>query len=283
MTLGIFAKTFVRPTVDGVFAAAVAAGFRSVQFNMACAGLASLPTSVDDSVVETIRRAARHNGVDIAAMSATFNMAHPDPRVRADGLASLSVLAGVARSLEIPTLTLCTGTRDPADMWNWHPENRDEAAWRDLVNTVTLATGIAETMDVVLAFEPEHANVVADARAARRLLDEVASERLKVVLDLSNIVEPSQPERQLPVLETALDLLAAEISIVHVKDLSSTGDPVALGRGLLDIDAYISAVAERDFSGPFIIHGIAESDAPESGRIAARALAATRCPPRTDV
>ena len=40
---------------------------------------------------------------------------------------------------------------------------------------------------MTLAFEPEHNNVVADATAGRRLLDELRSARLRVVIDAANL------------------------------------------------------------------------------------------------
>ena len=35
----------------------------------------------------------------------------------------LEVLAAACRWLDTRIITLCTGTRDPEDMWKWHPEN----------------------------------------------------------------------------------------------------------------------------------------------------------------
>ena len=49
MRLGIFAKTFSRPTVEGVFDAVREHGLNCVQFNMACAGLPSLPDHIAPS------------------------------------------------------------------------------------------------------------------------------------------------------------------------------------------------------------------------------------------
>ncbi len=41
MQIGIFAKTFVRPTLEATLDAVVAHDLHCLQFNMACAGLAS--------------------------------------------------------------------------------------------------------------------------------------------------------------------------------------------------------------------------------------------------
>ena len=51
MKLGVFAKTYERPSVDQAFEAAARDGFSCVQFNLACSGLETLP---DEPVPEAI-------------------------------------------------------------------------------------------------------------------------------------------------------------------------------------------------------------------------------------
>src|SRR5262245_56335477 len=121
MILGIFAKTFVRPTVEDVFAAVAKHHLRCVQFNFACAGLPSLPDGIDTGLADRIREAAAEHRVEIAAVSGTFNMIHPDPRHRRDGLRKLGVIAAACEHLGARVVTLCTGTRDPENMWRRHP------------------------------------------------------------------------------------------------------------------------------------------------------------------
>src|SRR5207244_1580369 len=119
--------TFVRPTIDECFEAVAALGVRCIQFNFACAGIPSLPESLSSELLERIGRAARTRQIEIAAVSGTYNMIHPDPRERAECLRRLAVVARGCRHLGAPMLTLCTGTRDPNDMWRRHPENDSSA------------------------------------------------------------------------------------------------------------------------------------------------------------
>jgi sugar phosphate isomerase/epimerase len=94
MRLGIFAKTFARPTVEDVLGAVRAHGLDCVQFNMACARLPSMPERIKAAVCDRIRNAAVTCGVTLAALSGTFNMIHPDPEERRAGLMRWGVLAG---------------------------------------------------------------------------------------------------------------------------------------------------------------------------------------------
>ena len=60
-------------------------------------------------------------------------------------------------------------------MWRAHPDNNTPEAWRDLVESMKQALAVAEEYGVVLALEPEVANVIDSAQKARRLLDEMQS------------------------------------------------------------------------------------------------------------
>jgi sugar phosphate isomerase/epimerase len=75
MQLGIFARTFTRPTLAEIFDAVVAHELHCVQFNMACVGLPSLPDHIEDAVSAHIRMEASSRKISIAAVSGTYNMA----------------------------------------------------------------------------------------------------------------------------------------------------------------------------------------------------------------
>jgi len=257
MKLGILAKTFERPTVEGVFEAVKAHSMECVQFNMASAGLASMPDEIDPAIIARIHYAAQASGVEIAAMSGTFNMIHPDLAEREKGQRRLRVLAAACQGLGAGVITLCTGTRDPLNMWRRHPENDLPEAWSDLLHAIEAALRIAEDERVTLAFEPEHANVINSARRGRALLDAMQSPRLKVVVDGANLIEPGDDQKR--VLDEAFDLLGEEIVIAHGKDRAVDGGFCAAGQGILDYAHYLDLLQHISFSGPFILHGLAES------------------------
>ena len=98
MKLGVFAKTYERPSVDQGFEAAARDGFACVQFNLACSGLKTLPDEpVPEAITLEIQRAARRHAIEIVAVSGTFNMAHPVASVRHDGVKRLkNVIAWAA-------------------------------------------------------------------------------------------------------------------------------------------------------------------------------------------
>src|SRR6266851_2756955 len=207
MEIGIFAKTFYCKTLDATLDAVRAHGLKFVQFNMTCVGLPTLPEAIHGGLRERIRRAFAVRGLRMAAVSGTFNMIHPDLAKRQDGLRRLAVLAGACREMGTSIITLCTGTRDPDDMWRRHPDNDSLEAWSDLVASMRDAVRIAQECEVTLAFEPEVANVVDSAKKGRQLLDEIGSPGLKVVMDAANLFHAGELVRMRDVLDEAFALL----------------------------------------------------------------------------
>ena len=258
MRLGIFSRTFARPTVEDVFDAVSACGLSCVQFNMSSAGLPPLPDEIAPSLITRIHEASLSRDIEIVAVSGTYNMIHPDPQVQQTGLRRLRTLAAACQGLGTSVITLCTGTRDPADMWHWHPENASSQTWSDLLRAMEAALHIAEEEKVTLAFEPERANVVSTAARGHALLVAMQSPRLKVVIDPANLIVPGDERQMNQVLDEAFDLLGEHIVIAHAKDRGTDDTLRAAGEGILDYDHYLRLLQTSAFTGPLIIHGLAE-------------------------
>jgi sugar phosphate isomerase/epimerase len=260
MRVGIFAKTFARSSLEETLYAVRAHGIGCVQFNMSCASLPPMPEEIPAELTDRIRGEMERRNLTMAAVSGTFNMIHPDRGKRREGLRRLGVLADACGRLGTSVITLCTGTRDPEDMWRYHPENDSPMAWRDLLVSMEQAVRVAEGHEVTLAFEPEVNNMVDSAEKSRRLLDEMRSSRLKVVMDAANIFREGKLPHLDEILDKAFGLLGEDIVIAHAKDVKSTGEVVAAGRGELDYDRYLENLRGVGFEGPVILHGLGESE-----------------------
>ncbi len=272
MQLGIFARTFSACDPDTVFGAAVEAGFTVVHYNMVCSGLSPLPDTIPPDVVAAISLAAAAKEVRLCGVSGTFNMIHPDARVRRRGLASLDVLARSASAMGTDLITLCTGTRDTTDMWRGHPDNSTPSAWRDLCGAMETALEIAETHDVRLGIEPELGNVVSSAARARDLIDQMQSDRIRVVLDPANLFDVADLDRQRQIVSEAIALLADRITVAHAKDRRPDGSVTAAGSGILDYDHYLGELVGIGFRGPIVAHGLAADEASTVARLLRRRL-----------
>jgi sugar phosphate isomerase/epimerase len=271
MKIGIFAKTFSRPTIEELFQAIAGFGISSVQFNLSCVGLETLPEYVSSELVQKIAHAAEQAAVELAALSGTFNMAHPDPVFRRVGLEKFKILCEVAARLRIPVITLCTGSRDPGNMWKWHPDNDSKEAWDDMVRSIETALIAAEKNNLVLAFEPESENVANSSSRACKLLDELRNSRLRIIIDPANLISPERNQKE--VLDEAFSLLGDAIVIAHAKDRKSDFGACAAGKGILDFEHYLQGLKKIGFTGPLIMHGLEEDEVAFSRDFLRRILA----------
>lgn len=262
MQLGIFAKTFSGTSPEAVLGQVKTAGFEVAQYNLACSGLSSMPDAVDDDVVAHVRKAVAETGVTLNAVSATYNMIHPDVRLREIGHRRLAVVAKAAADMAVPMITLCSGTRDAKDQWKHHSDNSSKAAWHDLIDSMIVAIEIAERFDLVLGVEPELANVINGADAAKRLIDECKSSRIKIILDAANLFEVESLAEQHRIVAEAIDVLAPQIVMAHAKDRAADGSFVAAGTGVLDYPHFLKCLKKTGFEGPLVTHGLNAEEAP---------------------
>jgi sugar phosphate isomerase/epimerase len=259
--IGIFAKTFLRPTLEENLDAVRHHRLAVVQYNLACAGLPSLPERIEPRLAQQIGAAAASRRITIAAVSGTFNMIDPIRERRDAGLRRLGQLAGACALLGTRIITLCTGTRDPDNMWRGHPANARADAWADLLAAMEQALALAGEHELWLAIEPETANVVDSPARARRLLDELRSPRLKIVIDPANLFQVGDLPHQRATLDAAFDLLGSDMVLAHAKDVRVEGGTVrhvTAGTGVLDYHHYLTLL--RHIPVPLIVHGLAEAE-----------------------
>jgi sugar phosphate isomerase/epimerase len=268
MRLGIFSKTFAESQLDRVLDAVVAHGLSTVQFNLSCAGLETLPTHIDDATCRRIASEFSERRLEMAAISGTFNMIDPDQSRRGQLMQRARQLIAVAPRLNTRMMTLCTGTCDPGNMWRAHPDNNSLQSWRMLTQSLAELLRVAEDQAVTLGIEPERGNVINSADKARRLLDEMKSPALKIVLDGANLLDPAADASQADVFAEAFHLLGPDIALIHAKETRS-GDETALhaiGSGDLNWNAYFDQIVSTGFTGPVIVHGVSAGQVEESLR-----------------
>ncbi|TIR13342.1 MAG: sugar phosphate isomerase/epimerase [Mesorhizobium sp.] len=266
MQIGVFAKTFPGSEPAGVLAAVRDAGFAVTQFNLACAGLPSMPDAVPEDAIDAIAAASNACGVALVALSGTYNMAHPDRAMRDDGLRRLGVVIKAAASLSVPLVTLCTGTRNADDQWAYHPDNADPEAWDDMASEMEKALQLAESHGVDLGIEPEQANIVTSASDAMRLIAEMGSKRLRVVLDPANLFEQASPEEARAIVAAAVETTAGHVAMAHAKDRFADGRFATAGSGVVNFPDFVARLKVSGFDGPLVTHGLSSDEAPGVAR-----------------
>jgi len=277
MELGMYTLELSRRTVEALFQDIRGFGFTQVQFDLLSVANEQMPAALDEALIRRIKSAADISGVRIAAVNGTFNMIHPDPLVREDGIRRFGELARHVKALGCGLVTLCTGSRDPDNMWRWHEANADESAWDDLMASMRRVLEIAEAHDLTLGLEPEASNCMNTAQRCRQVLDAFGSPRLKVVMDVANLFQKGQARREnvRQVMRHAFDLLGEHIALAHGKDIRE-GEGLAFthaGGGIVDFPYFKELLDGCGYRGCMLLHGIKrEEEFSPSVEFARRAL-----------
>ena len=259
---GVFARVFPPGRPDDVAAQISAVGFTVTQLNLSALGRPTLDADLTADDATDIAAAFARHGVRIWGLSGTFNAIDPDLRARRDGIAGCRSVITHAAATGADVVTLCTGTRDPDNMWRAHPDNTSAPAWRDLRATLDELLPAASDAGVRLGVEPEPGNVIRDAEAASRLLSELGEDarHVAIVLDPANLLTVDTLDDQRSILTQAFDQLGPYTAAVHAKDVVASGY-AAPGAGGMDYDLVMGLHDRLPTSVPIIAQDLTADDA----------------------
>ena len=277
MRIGICTTDFPRAySAAALFERVAGLGFQSVQLAFSSVtecGFApddhiEIPESVSSAAIDAILDASRKNGLSISAVNGTWNMAHPDREVRAEGVRRMDGFLAAVSALGCPVATLCSGTRSRVHLWHESDENDSMQAWSDMRESMLRAAELAEKHGVTLAIETEAANIIHTPERARRIMDEVGSAHLKMILDCANLFHRGEahPGNVRSAIDRAMEFFGGDIVLAHGKDIAES-DGIrfcSTGTGIIDFPYMIDSLRRAGFTGDMLLHGIA-SEAEMSG------------------
>ena len=223
LELGIFARVFPPAEPSSVAALIRSHGLRYVQLNLVAVGLPTIPDEHDRPTIDfgRIGEAFERAGLTVWGVSATYNMAHPEPGRRTAETRRAAALVPHVRELGATRMTLCTGTRDADDKWRAHPDNETPEAWSDMMDSFVVLADAALGHGVTLVVEPEPGNVIKGADAALRLVDALGdrSPVLRFIIDPANLVSGVAAAGRSAVLDDAFARLGDRTVCLHAKDV----------------------------------------------------------------
>ena len=136
-----------------------------------------------------------------------------------------------------------------------HDDPWSPAVWRRLVDGLGMAATEAERVGVDLAVHPVNCGPLDTPEQLRRLLDDVASPRMKVILDPVNMTDHRNLFGIGDLVNEMFDLLGSDTVAAHAKDLYydqrhlvTKIDEVPLGTGRMDYETFLRRLAELDDS-----------------------------------
>lgn len=243
MNLGILAHSFGKMNSRKLAETVRSHGFQFVQL--------ALAKALDDfdytygmlspGLANYVGERFHQQGVRIGVLGCYINPIHPDPEIRRNEINRFK--EHLRHAGAFGTRIVATETGDALTYKDRYPSEYAEKTWTILKHTIEELAEEAEKWGVFVGIEPVSVHTVATSEHMLRLLEEIPSSNLGVVLDPCNLIDHRNIESQDQVIQDAFRLLADRIVLAHVKDISI--DPggkkseVRVGDGYLNLQLFL--------------------------------------------
>lgn len=201
------------------------------------------------------------NNVHIAVLGCYLNLADPNEEQLAKTMHRYMAHIRFASWLGCGVVGTETGC--PNETYTHVPECHNEESLQLFIKNLRPIVEYAEKMGVVIAIEPVWKHIVCNPKRARQVLDAINSPNLQIILDPVNLLDISNYQDQVAIVDEAIELLGEDVAMVHIKDFKvEDGKMISVGAGLGQMD-YTSLIKFMKTRKPYI-HATLEDTTPEN-------------------
>lgn len=199
--------------------------------------------------------------IDFAVLGCYLNLANPEK----DQLSNIvnTYMAHIRFASVLGCGVVGTETGAPNVAYQYEPACRFEESLELFIRNLKPIIKYAENMGVIFAIEPVRNHIVYNSVRAKKVLEEINSPNLQIILDPVNLLGMDNYHQQTEVIEEAIELLGNDVAIVHMKDFVIEDNKlksVAAGTGELNYQPIIDFIKSKK---PFI-HCTLEDTKPDN-------------------
>ena len=108
--------------------------------------------------------------------------------------------------------------------------------------------------------ETEAATVADTPEKIRRMLDEVGSPNLKIIMDCANLFHAGEAKKEnvKDIISHAFEIFGKDVVMAHAKDISES-DGIKFcptGEGIIDYTQFAQLLKKYNYKGDMLLHGI---------------------------
>lgn len=204
----------------------------------------------------------KRNNIKIAMLGAYFNPVHSNKDKVKDSIEKFKNHLEYAHYLNCEYVGTETGSFND-DKWTYNELNRTDKAYNEVKRIINDLVVYAEKTSSYVAIEGAYNHVIYSPTLLNKLVREIDSSKLKVIVDLYNYLDISNHEQRYEILKQAIDLMKDKIVIFHLKDYivkENTLKQVGLGKGEMDFNIIIKMIIENCPNAYLIFEGITGED-----------------------
>lgn len=143
---------------------------------------------LSDSELRAFNAALKQHDVVVFEVGGYTNMLHPNAAERQKNLKSLASCIEAADKVGCPMVGTISGSLDPKDFFNVHPENWTEKTWKVLVEGVKQVLKDTSGCKAALGMEAQVTTNIDGPKSHKRLMNDVGDRRCAVNLDPVNMI-----------------------------------------------------------------------------------------------
>ena len=174
------------------------------------------PEALTPGYAMYLKRLFDKNELDCAVLGCYLNLATPDEAQLRE--TQEKYMANIRFAAHLGAGVVGTETGAPNVEYRFEEACWNEESLQIFIKNLRPVVKYAEQMGVLVAIEPVVRHIVCNPVRARRVLDEIASPNLRIILDPVNLLESYNYEEQDAIIDEALGLLGKDVAVVHVKD-----------------------------------------------------------------
>jgi sugar phosphate isomerase/epimerase len=242
-------------------------GFRGVLTSFSFADVAFDPLKPDWAAAGKITGCFERNGIHVASLYGYYNVVDPEPERRKQGEARMEFLIANWKRLGCPIISTETGTLNRQSEWLDAPENLTEGAFVACRDSLARLVRAAEKTGAVIALEVYWRNVIGTIERTVRLMREIDSPALKLVMDPANYFRNEDLPNMQAMLQEMFERLGDRIALAHAKDVKGVPDGPehpAAGKGSLDYPLFLRLLAQRDQKMDLVLEHLTLDDVPRA-------------------
>ncbi len=193
-----------------------------------------------------IRHAFEKEKLDIAVLGCYLNLATPDEAALAKNIAAYK--AHLRFNKDLGATVVGTATGAPNVGYKFEPACRTKEALDTFVKNLKTVVNYAEKLGQIVAVEPVIRHIMWNPQVTREVLDRVDSPNLMVIFDPVNLISMENVDRRNEIWQEAIDLLANDIAMVHLKDFAIIDGEMKsspIGQGLVDYTEILRFLKEK--------------------------------------
>lgn len=168
----------------------------------------------DADLSKKINDKLKENDLHVSVLGCYVAPVHENPDVLKTQLKRFLNFLYYAKDFGADVIGTETGVRATLE------ETHSEENYQFFVNNMRPIIKKAEEIGVTVGIEPVYSSTIWSPQVMKRMLDEVNSDNLKVILDISNMTHAPTRHMQCDIINDSFDLFGDKIAAVHLKDFT---------------------------------------------------------------